>query len=108
MRNIGPEFDLLGLRLNAHCRETRGDNLRRIQYLFVEFWLAGPDFGDIEHVGNEFEEMLPAVEDGTAIFSVDRGSESSRFLVPDWLRKPQDRGERLPALLSQYGAESGV
>src|SRR3954467_6297127 len=58
LRNIGPEFNLLGFSPNAHCRETRGYKLRRIQYLFVELCFTELDFGDIEHVGNDFEEML--------------------------------------------------
>jgi hypothetical protein len=75
-RNIRPEFNLLGFGLNAHCRETRGDNLRGIQHFFVERCLTELDFGDIEHVGNDFEKMLSGAEDVAGIFPVDRLSDA--------------------------------
>src|SRR4051812_31426258 len=105
MGNIGPEFNLLGFGLYAHCRKTRGDKLRRIQHFFVELCFAELDFGYIEHVGNEFEEMLSGAEDIAGILSVNRRSERTHHLIPDELRETQDGVERRPELVAHIGEE---
>ncbi len=60
---LGPEVEARGLGALQSGAMAIIDELRQVDRLLVQFEVADLDFGDVEHIGDEAEQMLPGVVD---------------------------------------------